>query len=399
MNSFSFTYPTLSFMFSCMGIKVTVKPLKGHPLYNYRVFYPDGDKRRTKNFKLKREAENWAREKTKKLSQTGIADTSITKDERRAVIRFRDAIASMDVEAIPLSRAVDHFLEHLSLNFKPLTCDEVADALVHRLESEGKSKRHIDSTRSRLKRWSAEYGDRKTRDISTEIVDDFLMHMQGSPKTVSAYRLTLSALFAHAVRLKAAQSNPVAESMRPKVPKVEPGTLKPKQVAAMLHAASDRYLPALAISFFAGLRSSEIEELNWREIDFDEGHIEIKAAISKKEKRRFVPISDNLRAWLLPHRQAEGALIDSPQIHRTEREAAQAKAGIKNWPHNAGRHSYASYHIAEFQDAGKTSFNLGHPNPTLLYNTYRALVKPKDAHAYWGISPVPAKNITNIKAS
>jgi len=382
-----------------MSIKVNVRPVKGHHIYNYRVTYPDGDKRRSKGFKMKKDADVWAKEKLNEIEAVGSTDASITKEERRAVMMFREAVADHHGDKPDLTGAVQYFLNHLDSTNKPTSCAEVAAKLIDRLEAEGKSKRHIDSTRNRLDRFNAEYGDRMASDITTDIVDDFITHLGVAPKTMSNYRLAISGLFTHAVRMKAATENPATDSLRPKVLKKEPGILKPKQVAALLTAAGERTLPAIAISFFAGLRRSEIEGLNWSEVDFDENTIEVKAPVAKKEKRRFVAMSANLRAWLLPYNQHEGAVVKSPQIHRKGVEKAREGAGIIKWPDNAGRHSFASYHLAEYKDAGKTSFELGHPDPRQLYADYRALVKEKDAHTYWSITPQDVSNITNIKAS
>lgn len=381
--------------------KVTVSEIHNHPTYSYRVRYTEGSKRKDKYFKVKTGAagaETWAKEKRREQAQMGNAEEAITKEERRAIMAFREAVGDMHDHNGTLSDAVEHYLKHISITERSMTCSDVANRLIDRLEMEGKEDRHINGTRSLMSRFNAEYGDRMAADITTEIVDDFLMHLKLSPVTVDNYRRAISGMFSHAIRLKAATENPASEAIRAKKIKQEPGILTPPQLAAMLAAATDRYLPALAISFFSGIRASEIEELRWENIDFDEGHIEIKATVAKKDKRRFVPIEDNLRAWILPHRKKRGLVIESPQIHRTERESAMEIAGVNPWPANAGRHSYGSYHLAEFNDAGKTAFNMGKKNPTELYEDYRALVKPKDAHTYWSIVPQKVANVTDIKA-
>ena len=43
--------------------------------------------------------------------------------------------------------------------------------------------------------------------------------------------------------------------------------------------------------------------------------------------------------------------------------------------------------MARFEDGIKTAFLLGHDNPTLLYNTYKALVTKEEAKRYWKITP------------
>jgi integrase len=382
-----------------MSMKVNVRPVKGHKVYNYRVTYPDGNKRRSKGFKMRKDAESWAKDKRDEIVATGTAEGAITREERRAVMMFRDAVASMHDHQGTLTDAVSLYLEHVSLNERAMTCREVADRHVDRLHTEKKSKRHINTTKSLTGRFNAEYGDRMASDITTEIVDDFLTHLNRSATTMKNYKTAISGMFSHAVRLKAATHNPASDALRIKRIKKEPGILTVQQLVAMLGASTDRYLPALAISFFTGIRASEIEQLDWRQIDFDEGYIEIKAPVAKKDRRRFVPITDNLRAWILPHRKKQGLVIQSPQIHRTERERAMKIAGINPWPSNAGRDSYASYHLAEFNDVGATAFNMGKKNPSDVYEDYRALVKPKDAHTYWSIVPEKAPNITDIKAS
>ena len=57
------------------------------------------------------------------------------------------------------------------------------------------------------------------------------------------------------------------------------------------------------------------------------------------------------------------------------------------WPHDAMRHSYASYHFAMYRDAGLTAKNLGHPNTTLFKNDYNGAVTKEQAKAFWAILP------------
>ncbi|SRR6266496_1450885 len=68
-------------------------------------------------------------------------------------------------------------------------------------------------------------------------------------------------------------------------------------------------------------------------------------------------------------------------------EQARSDAGIKNWPDNALRHSFASYHLAHFKDAKALALEMGHTDSGMLFNHYRALVKPKDAERYWNLKP------------
>ena len=67
---------------------------------------------------------------------------------------------------------------------------------------------------------------------------------------------------------------------------------------------------------------------------------------------------------------------------------AAAGSGLgRDWPHDAMRHSYASYHFAMYRDAGLTAKNLGHPNPTLLRKDYNNAVTRAEAEEFWSIYP------------
>ena len=59
----------------------------------------------------------------------------------------------------------------------------------------------------------------------------------------------------------------------------------------------------------------------------------------------------------------------------------------RDWPHDAMRHSYASYHFAMYRDGGLTPKNLGHPSPTLLRKDYNNAVTRAEAEEFWSIAP------------
>jgi len=50
------------------------------------------------------------------------------------------------------------------------------------------------------------------------------------------------------------------------------------------------------------------------------------------------------------------------------------------------RHSFVSYHLARFENAGKTALEAGH-SETMLFGHYRALVTPEAAAEFWAIVP------------
>jgi integrase len=108
-------------------------------------------------------------------------------------------------------------------------------------------------------------------------------------------------------------------------------------------------------------------------------------------------IQSNLREWLLPFRQHKGNI--TPQnCFRELFDQARAAAGIHNWPENALRHSFASYHLAHFKNAADTALQLGHHDSRITFAHYRELVKPKEAARYWNIKPAQVEKIVPLVA-
>jgi integrase len=156
----------------------------------------------------------------------------------------------------------------------------------------------------------------------------------------------------------------------------------------MLENATPELVPYIAIGAFAGLRRAELERLDWHEIDLGFGLIEVTASKAKSARRRFVKIQPNLRRWLQPHAQVSDNV--TPPNYWELLDDAREAAGIKEWPQNALRHGFASYHLAHFDNAALLALELGHTNSNLVFQHYRQLVKPKQAERYWKIAPASA---------
>lgn len=56
------------------------------------------------------------------------------------------------------------------------------------------------------------------------------------------------------------------------------------------------------------------------------------------------------------------------------------------WPANVTRHSFVSYHLAAFENAGKTALEAGH-SEQMLFNHYRAVVTQTTAQEFWALRP------------
>lgn len=186
--------------------------------------------------------------------------------------------------------------------------------------------------------------------------------------------------------MKAVPSNPVTHAIKPKLTETEIGILTVPQASALLRNVRLEALAAVSISLFAGLRRSEIERLDWADLDLDEGYIHVPASKTKSARRRLVRIQPCLLAILDKIQDRAGSIIASQWSYRRSLESAIVASKITEWPTNALRHSFASYHLAHFKDASQLALELGHTDTRVIFQHYRQLVKPKEAEKFWELS-------------
>ena len=121
-----------------------------------------------------------------------------------------------------------------------------------------------------------------------------------APSTRNTFRQDLQTLFSFCQKRGYCQSNEAVKTELPTDIDKPAGIFKTNEALALLTASGFDMLPYIAIGLFAGLRRSELQKLDWSEVDLESGHIEVTAAKAKTAKQRLVPISKNLAAWIDP---------------------------------------------------------------------------------------------------
>ncbi len=170
--------------------------------------------------------------------------------------------------------------------------------------------------------------------------------------------------------------------------------LTPENFALLLKNTPTTFLPYVAIGGLAGVRTAEISRLDWSEVHMAERHILISAAKAKTASRRIVPICDALAAWLKPLVKSDGPIMPFANEQSMLNQWSRAKArmvGADNKPlvevpTNALRHSYASYRLAQVEDAAKVSLEMGN-SPRKLFQNYRQLVTKAQAKKWFAVVP------------
>jgi integrase len=374
-------------------IKVRKYTDSNRPHLKFVVNYREAGKRKRSFFETKEQAESFAAFKNAELKRKGVEHAEFPTALR---IMAQNAVEQLKPFGKTISEAVQHYVAHLRASEKSCTAVQLVKELVAAKESDGASQRHLDDLRSRLNIFAEKFNGQMVATITSAQIDDWLRSLGVSPVTRNHYRRLIVLAFNFAVQRGYATGNAAEKTAKAKEPKTDIGILTVTQTSALLDNAASEILPYIAIGLFAGLRRAEIERLDWSEIDFDSGLIQVKAEKAKGARKRFVTMQPNLREWLMPLRKFKGN-VRSPENFRQLFDEAREAAGIVEWPDNALRHSFASYHLAQFKNAASTALELGHHDSRVTFAHYRELVKPKEAERYWNIRPAARGKVLSFR--
>jgi integrase len=297
---------------------------------------------------------------------------------------------------------------------KKITDKRVAEVVIELLalkKARGASERYIDDLDFRLEKFGAKF-QRNIGSLQTSDVQSWLDGMKLSSQSYANNRRCVHLLFEFAVARGYCMDNPAAKVERPKIKNGEVKIFTPDETHRLLAAATEDFLPCLAIGLFAGLRSAEIERLEWKDIDLKQRHIIVGADKAKTASRRIVPIAENLAQWLKPDAERTGAVWPHGRdwFHKCQlATAAATKVEARpemdiaeekpvKWKANGCRHSFASYSFALTNDAGRIAGYLGN-SPAMIHRHYRQLCTPADAQKFFSINPPGTANVLTKPAA
>jgi site-specific recombinase XerD len=397
--------------------------------YAYMVAnYADGEHRRFDSYASETDALAAAETLAKRLDKRDYVAASMTQEQ---AIEYANAVARLkpfnvtvdtatatvaeclktvaDLSNIPV--AIKFYAARHKQTVKKPVAGVVAELLKIK-ESRGASVRYAKDLRLRLERFAGDC-NKDCCNVTTADLQAWLDGLNLAPQSYRNYRTVLHTLFEFAVARGYAADNPVAGVEKLKVRNGDVEIFKPVEIARLLESARANYpdyLPSLAIGAFAGLRSAEIERLEWGDIDFASRHIVVSASNAKTASRRIVPLCDNLAAWLAPYSgRQQGKVWPGASIlfYKRQQQVALATAveadesrGVKaqkavEWKGNALRHSYASYRFALTGDAGRVAGECGN-SAAVIHRHYRELVKPADAQRWFNVKPESPANVTPL---
>lgn len=282
---------------------------------------------------------------------------------------------------------------HKATTDKPIK--EIADEFIQFKKERGSSGTYIGDLRYRLERF-AETFKGNIGSISTHAIQQWLGGLEVGTQSYMNFRRVLYLLFEFAVKRDYCLDNPVMNAETVKARHGAVRIITPAEIAIVMEAAPANFRACIAISAFAGLRSAEVQRLEWNDINLAERQITVSPGDAGAGSRRVVPITDNLALWLAKCPRAGRKVWKfGPDRYLRRIARLSKKSGVK-WKNNALRHSFLSYRLALVQDAAKVALEAGSSSSVVLRH-HKAQVTPAAAVSWFAVKP-KATNVVPFDA-
>jgi integrase len=301
------------------------------------------------------------------------------------------------VKDYPVLQALQFWKRHHNEAIPEKRVADVVAELVYGLRKDGRSDQHVAEMERVLKRFADTF-QTTIGNVTTADINAYLRSLNTSPASRNIYRRKIVTLFNYARRVGYLPDKTTAatKSAKAKEHGREIEIYSAEEMSRLLEHASDNMRPFIILCGFCGLRPAEAMRLDWKEVDFDRGTILVAAGKSKTQSRRFAPLTKNAAAWLQPHANAQGKVVDVIMIiNSLRRLGIRSRVKMKR---NGLRHSFCSYRLAFTQNANQTALEAGH-SVDILFKHYRQLCTEAQAKRWFSISPVELEKVIPLPAN
>lgn len=364
----------------------------------YRVDIPaslTGSNREQRQFPTKEDAQEYASKRHLEIAKFGHAAFSLDAWQRQDAVRALQILArfNLSLESAAMLAAANSKVAQ-----EPVTISELRTRF---LASPGRKKTKLIQRRSltihnltwRTARFAKQYGAASAATIQTSHIASWFEKLGPmSAVSLNNYRRALHAMFAFAVDGGFCVVNPVSKIPLYETPPKAPSILAVEEAKRLVECAAETdadlgLLPYIVLGLFAGLRRSELQQLEWSAINGPRKMVTVDGRIAKNGHIRNVTLTDNALVWLKSTDRANEGKIAPLNLNFRLRRLKRL-AGVGTWRRNELRHSFASYHYDLHQNAALTAAQLGHMSGSqVLFAHYRSLVPLGDGAKFFDIAP------------
>lgn len=362
---------------------------------------PNG-KRERHAFKTFTEAQAWLRKYKKANAKYGqLAGILSASQYALAVEAFKRLLGAKLTDAA-LTDAVELFIKREGMIAERLTISEATARYMQRFADD--QELYSRNSKYYTTQFATFFGEGKLlcEVTEAEAIEFFeaVERAQYSSKTFNNMHAVLRAFFNWCIEHKLAAENPILVVKQKRIAYKDPTFIKVDVLRdALSLIEADTELPAadkqwilgfMALSFFCGIRTSEILRLTEDAIHPDDERPFVRISTTKGAakgiKGRMVDLEPNAAAWLRKYPFVGGRSIGSLGNLR-RRLAHGALSGLADaFTKNVGRHSYITYHTAKYRDYARTEAYVG-TSATMRARHYQGLATTADGEAYFAIFP------------
>jgi integrase len=367
---------------------------------SYSISYTAADgQRKLKAFADYSQAYEEAKAVSLKLAQGEIQVAQLSSADRRS---YGHALAELKPTGVALEVAAKEYAEAIKIlagrtslveaarfyvlkhqDCTPMNVEAAVKQMLETKKREGASLAYQKALKTHLGKLAKSFVG-PVAGIGTTEIADFLRGLPVSNRSKKNTRGHLSAFFSFCKERNwiPRHEDPLEHVPTFKAEARDVTVYTPMELVAFLSHARPELVPYLVISAFAGLRSAEVQRLDWSDIALEDGYITVAASKAKTASRRVVPISENLKAWLMPYFKKSGPVVPFKNVPK-QLGWLSKDAGIK-WKKNALRHSFCSYRLAIVRDSAKVAYEAGNSS-NIIYRHYNQLVRSIDAERWFRI--------------
>ncbi len=387
---------------------------------------------KTKQFPTRKELVAWVQDEqrirakqrklTKRAEKRGdsvVTLSHLSPAERAAIAQAVETIRKAGGRVEALADAAQSFAS-IQLTGAKKTVAEIVQEHLALLEKTARPAT-VRDRRWTLEAFAKQYGGELAAAITPTMINAFTLEIPKRPTQAARWR-SVRALFNFAVAQGYMDEPPTerAKKIKQEIPD-EISVLSPAEVQEVMRRAlqmEPRLVPYLAIGIFAGLRpENELGRLDWDKINLKSRTITVTGKNAKTKKKRAVPISDNLAAWLETVPEAERAgeiyyyrralrrVLGQDQATKAEKraelEAQAAREGRKlsgptpdetpapevlRWGQDIMRHTFGSYRQAVIKNINQLCEEMGN-TPHIARAHYLDPPDEEAAAEFWAITP------------
>lgn len=178
---------------------------------------------------------------------------------------------------------------------------------------------------SKINKLIETFGAKRLHEITPEIIEQFKRKARAeitirgkvrAPASVDRILAVLSGMFRLAVRFGEVKDNPMKRVEYFHQPQTKDRVLSEKEESILFEALKDEihFSRTVEILLYTGMRRGEMFQLEWRDVNFTDGFINIRGETTKSGKPRVVPMFARVQKILESIRDEAGTVSQFEQV-------------------------------------------------------------------------------------